>query len=136
LNKISKKDLIEVERVRNDVRDAEAGVEDAVASYNEALEERWTAVQTACETLEAARSDAASVVEGLASQMADYMDARSEAWQESDRGSDYQCWHDTWESAQGFCEGYETLSKPEPLDATDVLGAADELDNLAESPEG
>lgn len=136
MKKISKADMIEVERVRNNVRDAEAGVEDAVAALNGALDERWVAVERACGDLESARSDAASIIEGLVGQIDEYMDERSDAWREGDKGGEYQSWHDAWEEAQGLCESYETLQKPETLDASEVLGVADELDALAESPEG
>lgn len=75
-----------------------SGADKAVADFNSLLEE-----------FESFRED-------VTSEMQDYFDARSEAWQTGDRGEDYLAWLDAWN------DGMEDLPSdpPDCPDAPDV----------------
>jgi hypothetical protein len=63
-------------------------------------------------------------VEDIKQRQENYFDARSENWQESDRGSDYECWKDEWES-------FSELDAIEYPDFVDI----EEFENLPDSME-
>lgn len=62
--------------------------------------------------------------ENVKQRQQEYYDERSETWQESDRGCDYESWKDEW-------EGFEELEEIECPDFVDI----DEFENLTDSME-
>jgi len=60
----------------------------------------------------------------------EFYDDKSEKWQESDTGENYQDWMSVWQGAPppDDIEPYETLEEP------DIADADDEFENLPSSP--
>jgi hypothetical protein len=75
-----------------------SAMDDAALAYNEARNE-----------LEAFRSE-------IHTKISEYVDSKSEAWQESDRGQAIQTWRDAWEEEPGD----EAANAPEYPEAAEV----------------
>jgi len=54
----------------------------------------------------------------------DYFDDRSDSWLDSDRGMEYECWKDEWES---FCE-LEEIECPDFIDIEEFENLPDSMD--------
>jgi hypothetical protein len=62
--------------------------------------------------------------EDIQQRQQDYYDERSETWQESDRGCDYESWKDEWESF----EPLEEIECPEFVDVEEFENLSDSMD--------
>jgi len=107
---------------------AENALGAALEAYNRVVADAWSPVQSAIDDYNALVEEANGFKDDVASQIEEYMDARSESWQEGERGQAYAEWRDNWQAAY-----FETvdLEQPEPLEVEDC-NAADELRDLEE----
>jgi len=79
LNKIQAAQLLDHQAALNTAKEA---VEAAIDAYNGFL------------------ADARMFVEGLAEEMTEWQEGRTDAWQESEKGDAYQGWLDAWQGVE------------------------------------
>ena len=65
-----------------------------------------------------------NLVEDIQQRQQDYFDARSENWQESDRGSDYESWESEWECFDPI----EEIECPDLCDISEFQGLPESMD--------
>lgn len=119
-------------------RDAHAGelstafqdLEMAVEAFNNGLEKLWNeqivaAVDAYNEKLIAAREWA----QGIADDAQNYIDEKSEKWQEGDKGQQVIAFAESWRE---FSPEEIELDKPEELSLDDIEQHSEELDQLPE----
>jgi hypothetical protein len=91
------------------------------------MNETWERVESALLSLNEKIIEAEEWRGDMASEMQDYFDERSERWQESDAGSNYQDWLTEWGSELPEVE----LDAPEDVEMPEVE-ALDTLEGLPE----
>lgn len=148
MKKLDKATLAErdeiIERLEVNFRDLEA----AVDGFNNNMAPLWLAVQAAVEEYNAklddewgnglgpvidqyneAVADAATWKQQVAQSIQEYMDERSEKWQESDAAGRYSEWRDAFDHDCASCE----IERPDDLDIAEPEEITLDLDDAAES---
>ena len=101
--------------------DDKAKVELVIQEYNESL------------------SNARSFCEDIASEIQEYMDNKSEKWQESDAASAYESWKEEWEQGQEWEEiSFSQLVMDEEkgeLDTSDLEDLGETMDGFSDEVE-
>jgi hypothetical protein len=128
--KINKQQLIERDALAADLRRKAEALNSAIVAFNQAIEPLSQAVHEALEdyneTLEEARTLASSVTE--AAQQA--FDAKSEKWQDSDKGIQVRSWIEQWEVSLDDVD----LELPEPLSEIDPDDHAGQIEGAPPDP--
>ena len=130
MKSITKADLKLRDELCSQIRKAHEALEVAVDAFNNAMVEPWGAVEDALEKYNSIVSDLESWKEDITSQIQEYIDERSEKWQEGDRGQAYQEWLSAYENTS--IESVE-MSMPDTVDFN-VEGVADDIESLPENP--
>ena len=132
MTKLSKKDLTLKQEHANKLTETYEKLDAAVSTFNAAMEEAWEKVQEALDEHNTAIESANEWRGDIAQQMQDYYDNRSEKWQESDKGSEYEQWKSEWEESFDQVE----MEKPDEPDFDAEDYAAIINDNLREEVAG
>src|ERR1700686_4391762 len=113
--RLRKDHLTERDALAADLRKKAEALNIAIAAFNQAIEPVSQAVGEALAdyngTLEKARALASSITEPAEEQF----DAKSEKWQESDKGIEVRSWIEQWEMSLDDVD----LELPEPLEEID-----------------
>lgn len=113
------------------LRKAQEQLEDAASAYNNKIISAWLEFSEVLNHYNDAVSDADGFRNDIAESQQTYIDEKSEAWQEGDRGSAYSDWKSHWE------EEFEPLQVDGPVDIElDGLDHADKLEELPGEVEG
>ena len=128
--KLRKDQLAERDALAADLRKKAEALNIAIAAFNQAIEPVSQAVGEALAdyngTLEKARALASSITEPAQEQF----DAKSEKWQESDKGIEVRSWIEQWEMSLDDVD----LELPEPLTEIDPDGQAGEIEAAPPNP--
>jgi hypothetical protein len=128
--KLSKEQLVARAALTPQLRDKARALNIAIAEFNRGVEPLAQAVAEAQdaynETLEAARS----LADGVAGSAREHFEAKSERWQESDKGIEVRTWIEQWEMSLDDIE----LELPEALEEIDPEGHAGVLEDAAARP--
>lgn len=101
---LSKQQLAAKAKLYNDLIAAREAVEAAVVEFNETVQEAMPPVAEAVDRYNTAVQAAAELAEEVASDIQNFIDDKSEKWQESDRGQEYATWAEEWNSPDLFEE--------------------------------
>jgi hypothetical protein len=104
--KLSKYDVDKKETLVLQLKALESSIEKLVDEYNDTI------------------GSINQFAEDIQQRQQDYYDDRSETWQESDRGSEYEDWKSEWECF----EELETIECPEFVDVDDFKNLPDSMD--------
>ena len=128
--KLSKQQLAERDAFAADLCKKAAALNIAIVAFNQAVEPLSLAVGEALEDyngiLEKARTLASSVTEAAQAEF----DAKSEKWQESDKGIQVRTWIEQWEVSLDDIN----LDLPEPLTEIDPDEQAGEIEDAPQNP--
>lgn len=102
----------EFARLRAELNKAWDTLEEAVAAYNEAVEQKWSVVDDAHQKLAGVVSEANDFRAEVADQIQSYLEERSERWHKSDRADQIVMWSELWDTE---FDG-PALDQPEPLE--------------------
>src|SRR6516225_5350 len=92
MQKLTKAHLTSRDQLIEDLNDTYEALEDAVSAYNTTLAEAWNEVLSAEEAYNDATQAAQEWLNDRAAEIQASIDARSEQWQDSDRGKAYGAW--------------------------------------------
>ena len=112
------------------IRDAHAALEASVITYNAAMEKEQREVRSKLVDLNEKLQEAKGWAEGLAGDMQNYYDERSENWQEGDNGQNYDAWKSEYEN---FSPDDLEIDFHEDLEVPECTGA-DDLETLPDEP--
>jgi len=127
MQKLTKAHLTSRDQLIEDLNDTYEALEDAVSAYNTTLAEAWNEVLSAEEAYNDATQAAQEWLNDRAAEIQASIDARSEQWQDSDRGKAYGAWKETYDLA--LDDSY--LDEPDELHVQ-VDNHADTLSALPE----
>ena len=99
MKKLTKIQAARWEASLGEIREAEAAYADARGVFESELAAAWDKLKGAAEILRGACLGASEVRDEVVSAISDYIADRSDLWQESDRGADYDSWLAEWEGA-------------------------------------
>jgi len=126
MKRISKDDAKRKDELGTQIARHENELQDAINKFNEAKREAWGPVQVAIE----AYNDVIREVEGFCgdvwNEIDNYINERSEKWQESDAASAFGEWRDSWQEISG---GEIELEEPEDVEIPESE-TADAFSNL------
>lgn len=125
---IGKQAIAERDELQNKLGDAASEYTTALDEYNTAMQEEWRKVEAAVQNLNDAIAEANQWRSDVAAAIQEYMDGKSDKWQESDRGQAYASWKSEWEDSD-----LEEVSHSEPDDLTD--DTIDYVEALGNYPE-
>ena len=128
MKKLSKQQRKERGDLAARLNKARDDLQEALNSYNEQLTELFEPVASARDDYNSAVAQANEWITNTRSTMEEYRDARSEAWQEGDAGSEYESWIGEWENELYECEDMD----PELVEMPDCDGG-DTLESLPDS---
>ena len=97
MQKLTKAHLTSRDQLIEDLNDTYEALEDAVSAYNTTLAEAWNEVLSAEEAYNDATQAAQEWLNDRAAEIQASIDARSEQWQDSDRGKAYGEWKETFD---------------------------------------
>ena len=128
--KVSREQLTKRDALAAELRRKAETLNIAIAEFNKGIEPLVQAVAEAQadynETLEAARTLTGNVAEAAQEEF----EAKSERWQESDKGIEVRTWIEQWEISLDDIE----LALPEPLEEIDPEEHAGELEDASARP--
>ena len=126
MKKLSKEQIATRDKIVQELSDAKAALGDAINQFNDTLRDAWEKVQEQIEKYNAVIDDAKAWAEDIASEIQSFIEDKSEAWQQGDRGQAYEEWRSSFETVE--LEEVE-LEAPEEIDI-DLRDAADALQSL------
>lgn len=124
MKKLSKTDIKERDELVSYLRTKSEVVHDRVQEVNEAIQSLNDAISDYNATI----NDANEWAQQLVGQMEDFKEAKSEKWQDSDTGQQYDSWIQQW------ADDLEEIDEVPDVDAPD-MNAADDLENRPEGLE-
>lgn len=101
----------------------------AISAYNAQLDDAWGgALEPVIEAYNGAVADANQWKAGAAQSIQDYMDERSDKWQETVKGQQYAEWRD------GFDDEFQTFDaeRPEDIEIDEPDGIGFDAEDIAE----
>jgi hypothetical protein len=114
---ITKPQQREIEAALNVLREVAAELNQAIEAYNEALDPLREKIEAAVSDYNEKLAELKAVYSEIHAEAQAYYDDRSERWQESYAGQEYQEWLDSLESPE--IEEIE-IDLPEPLDHPEI----------------
>lgn len=124
MKRLNKIDQMELDRLADELEEARSAVSEAFAAAVEAT----GAVNARLAEYNTVLQKAADFRDSVTAEMAGYADEKSQRWQESEAGSEYQEWRAAWENLD--VEDVEDMPLPdEPL-----LEHAEALRDLPDEP--
>jgi hypothetical protein len=103
--------MAERDALAADLRKTAAALNTATVAFNQAIEPLSLAVSEALEAYNGILEKARTLTSGVAEVAQQAFDAKSERWQESDKGVEVRCWIEQWEMGLDDVD----LELPEPL---------------------
>ena len=119
MKKLSKPELKQRDEFADALEAALNKVCDLVDDYNARVKQMWQPLEVALSEYNGIVDDAQNFRDGIVEQMQNYIDERSEHWQESDTGIAYVEWKDSWEALS--VEPLE-IEQPEEIELPEVEG--------------
>jgi len=123
MKRLSEKDLGERNEMISTLTREAGVIEEAAIAVNEAIAILNERISSYNNTLHNVRDFRDNIVQ----RMQDHYDGKSEKWHDSDEGSSYQDWMDSWGSTD-----FDDLGTLEPIDPLEP-GDAQELEELDDS---
>jgi outer membrane murein-binding lipoprotein Lpp len=116
----------QLETLAMKLRDTHSDLTSSVQDYNAQVAELYGAVEVAQDAYNSAVEEANEFVQGIVSDIENYVDERSDKWKESDAGQVLFAWLEEWQSVdlEESC-----LDMPDELDEPDE-GGVDAFDAL------
>ena len=96
--KLDKQDTARRDKLVEELRDGRGVLEDAVSTFNAAVEELKAPLLAALEKYNEIVEEARGFVEDIASTADGQFDDKSEKWQEGDKGQAARNWIDAWQN--------------------------------------
>jgi hypothetical protein len=128
--RVSREQLAKRDALAAELRQKAETLNTAIATFNQGIEPLSRAVAEAQdnynETLEAARA----LIGNIAEAAQEEFEAKSERWQESDKGIQVRIWIEQWEMSLDDVE----LDLPEPLEEINPEEHASELEDASARP--
>lgn len=124
MKSLSKSDQKERDDFVNRLRAKMETIDDLVQAANDAID----AVNEAISDYNATVDDVNSWAQDLIGQMEDYRDGRTEKWQESDDGQQYDNWIQSWADELAPADELDKLEPP-------IMEAAGELEQRTIAPD-
>lgn len=112
------------------VRALQSQLEIAVNTFNEALAERWAEVESALGDYNEAVEAIDEYHQNVQAEIQDYIDDRSDAWREGERGQAYETWAAEWNEAAFYTVDIDC---PDPIESPE-MNHADDLESLPDAP--
>jgi hypothetical protein len=131
MKKINKDQIKRRDELQGKLQSLMADLETACEAYNEALREKWGAIDDALGAYNEAIGEVNEWQQEIASDIQSYMDDRSEKWLESDKAQEYESWREEFEDEIEEV----TLEQPEELDTSDLEDLSEALGNRREELE-
>jgi hypothetical protein len=128
--KISKQQLAERDTLAADLRKKAEALNIAIAAFNQAIEPLSQAVGDALEDYNVILAKARTLADGVTEAAQAEFDAKSEKWQESDKGIEVRTWIEQWEMSLDDVD----LELPEPLIEIDPDEQAGVIESAARAP--
>ncbi len=116
MRRLSKKRLAEFTGHRTSIESARERLESLINVYNEHCETVFAPVEEAASALDGFTTEFNAWAEEIHAEMDEYHGERSDRWQESAAGGEYECWQDAWADVLDELD----LEKPEPLEMPEV----------------
>lgn len=130
MKKLARSRQNEMSRIQERLREAAAGLEEAVGTANEAISQAHRSLVEAADAYNEAVEEAEAFRDDVVSEMEGYADERSEKWRDSDRGQAYESWMNQWREL-----GFDKAEFDEPADFwVPTFGIPDELEQLPLDP--
>jgi len=131
MKKISKDQIKRRDELQGKLQSLMADLETACEAYNEALREKWSAIDDALGEYNEAIGEVNEWQQEIASDIQSYMDDRSEKWLESDKAQEYESWREEFEDEIEEVK----LEQPEELGTSDLEDLSEALGNRREELE-
>jgi hypothetical protein len=112
------------------IREANSELEVVIDAYNLVLAKEKAKVQEKLAAVNAKVREAKEWAEGIAADMQNYYDEKSENWQEGEKGQNYDSWKTDYEN---FSPDDLEIDFPDDLEVI-AADAADDLENLPDEP--
>lgn len=128
MKKLTKEQIKQRDELSTRLASRREDFNEALENYNAAKKEAWIEVAQAIDAINEAIEAANEWKTEIASAIQEYVDNKSEKWQEGDTASEYGTWKEAYE------EEFEKLEIEEPDDVEHDCEAYDEL--IDQLPEG
>ena len=128
--KLNEPQSAERDALAAELREKATALNAAIAAFNQAIEPLSLPVIGALEDYNATLEKARALAGGITEAAQDVFDARSERWQQSDKGIKVRNWIEQWEVSLDDID----LDLPEPLIEIDVEQQASEIEGPLSGP--
>ena len=131
MNKLSKEQLTARDTLCEALRTSHAALTEALEAFNNVMDQAWPGAEEALADYNHLVAQANAWLGEIAGEMQEYMDERSEKWQESERGQAYDGWR------QEFEDELEEIELERPKELTlETDDQAERLEGCAEEFSG
>lgn len=127
MKRLSKTQIAERNDIVKRLGEAESHLSMVIDEFNGTLERLFAPIEAAMSAVNDLRNEAAGFRDGIVSDMESYAGERSEKWQDSDAGNDFESWKGEWENID-FEE--IQIECPEQVDPPDSI--SEEFEALPE----
>jgi hypothetical protein len=121
MKKLSREQEAQRDKVCDKVLNAEEACALVIQRFNDEQRARWLEVVDALNALNESIEEHNDFIDEVSSLMDEFFTDKSEKWQESEKGQEYQEWKESWEGSK--LEEVE-ISEPEELEAPEVESEA------------
>jgi hypothetical protein len=128
--KLSKAQLTERDALAAELRKQGAALNIAIVAFNQAMQPPSQAVGESLDAYNAILERAHTLADGIVETAQEAFDAKSEKWQESDKGIQVRLWIEQWEVSLDAID----LELPEPLQEVTPDEQAGALEDAPPSP--
>jgi hypothetical protein len=128
--KINKQQLIERDVLAADLRKKAEALNSVIVAFNQAIEPLSQAVHVALEDYNEILEKARTLASGVTEAAQPAFDAKSEKWQDSDKGIQVRSWIEQWEVSLDDVD----LELPEPLTEIDPDDHAGQIEGAPPDP--
>jgi hypothetical protein len=131
---LKKAQSTELSKWSGDLDTAFQDLDEACIAYNEAVGDEAKAkakagVEAAIEEYNKQIVDANDFLSGIGAEIREYIDGKSEKWQESDKASDYEAWAEEWEQELDAVS-WDMLDCDGVLDVSGIENPSETIGNL------
>ena len=128
--KVTRQQLAERDALAAHLREKAAALNAAIATFNRAIEPISQPVVAALEDYNSILEKVRALARGVADAAQEQFDAKSERWQDSDKGVQVRTWIEEWEMSLDEID----LELPEPLTEIDPDEHASEIEDASPHP--